>query len=60
MIFKVIYVELKIEITKLFKLTKNAENASPHPNSKCVSLYHYSVNECPNSVTESFNTRNAR
>ena len=49
-----------MEITKLFKLTKNAENASPHPNSKCVSLYHYSVKECPNSVTESFNTRNIR
>ena len=48
-----------MKITKLFKLTKNAENASPHPNSECVTLYHYSVNEYPNSVTETFNTRNA-
>ena len=59
MIFKVIYVELKIEITKLFKLTKNAENAFPHPNSEYVSLYHYNVNECPDSVTEIFNICNA-
>ena len=48
-----------MEIRKLFTLTKNAENAPPHPNSEYVSFYHYSVNECPNSVTESFNTRNA-
>ena len=48
-----------MELTKLFKLTKNAENAPPHPSSECVSLYHYSVNECQNSVTETFNTRNA-
>ena len=60
MIFKVVYLEQKMEIRKLFTLTKNAENAPPHPNSEYVSFYHYSVNECPNSVTESFNTRNAR
>ena len=60
MIFKVFYVEVKVKITKLFKLTKNAENVPPHPNSECVTSYHYSVNECPNSVTEFFNPRNAR
>ena len=49
-----------MKITKLFKLTKNAENAPPHPNFECASLYHYSFNEYPNSVTESFNPRNAR
>ena len=59
MIFKVLYVELEMKITKLFKLTNNAENVPPHPNSECVSLYHYSVNECQNSVTDTFNTRNA-
>ena len=57
MVFKVIYVELKIEITKLFKLTKNAENAPPHPNSECVSLYHHSVNESRNSGTVTFNVK---
>ena len=44
---------------KIRKLTIKAENAPPHPNSECVSLYHYSDNEYPNSVTEFLNPRNA-